>query len=190
MFPWAIPQPTETVKWRRINRDVRNGIRTGALPPGQPLPTQEEIKAAYECSFTPIQKAASVLTADGLIREKRSSGTIVTDDAVEKLRQLDAAEVNPTDRVPTPETQEPDEDNGSDVEVRQRPLPYPTSVSDADWAQWPEVDVYLSDRVAFLFPNGQVTEGILGILHQDGQKEHHPLGGTLFVFHPPPPQDA
>jgi GntR family transcriptional regulator, transcriptional repressor for pyruvate dehydrogenase complex len=63
-------------------------IRSGALQPGQRLPTEQDLVAALGVSRTVIREAMSALKADGLITTRQGSGAFVSDDAARRPFRL------------------------------------------------------------------------------------------------------
>jgi GntR family transcriptional regulator len=61
----------------RIQRDLRNDIASGRLPPGAPLPTEHELREAYGVSRITVTKALDGLRSGGLIISRRGVGSFV-----------------------------------------------------------------------------------------------------------------
>lgn len=71
---------TQTIpRYRQLANDLRQQIDTGALKPGDTLPTEYELCAAHKISRHTAREALRLLSEDGLIARKRGIGTIVTD---------------------------------------------------------------------------------------------------------------
>ncbi len=66
---------------RRIVDDVRAQIRSGALKPGDRLPSIAGLQQQYECSDTPVKAALSTLHTLGLIEGHQGRANFVTDEA-------------------------------------------------------------------------------------------------------------
>jgi GntR family histidine utilization transcriptional repressor len=62
----------------RIVRELGARIISGELAPGQPVPSEAELMAAYKCSRMTVYKAMSELSSRGLIARKRGSGSVVS----------------------------------------------------------------------------------------------------------------
>lgn len=62
---------------RRIHDDMSSRITSGALKPGDRLPTEAELMQAYGCSRMTAYKALSQLQAAGLIERRRKAGSFV-----------------------------------------------------------------------------------------------------------------
>lgn len=63
---------------QRIIEDIRAGISSGQLKPGDKLPTQAQLAAQYGCSETPVKQALAILEALGLVEGHQGKGTFVT----------------------------------------------------------------------------------------------------------------
>ena len=58
---------------------LREGILSGELPPGTPLPGEEALGREYDVSRITVRRAFSVLEGEGLILRQRGRGTFVHD---------------------------------------------------------------------------------------------------------------
>jgi DNA-binding transcriptional regulator YhcF (GntR family) len=92
MYAWQSKPRLDDLLWAHIRRDVRAAIARGHLPPGDRTPTEKQFEQAYQCSRSTVRTALEKLANDGLIIKRRSSGTIVAPDALEKLRRLELLE--------------------------------------------------------------------------------------------------
>jgi GntR family transcriptional regulator len=63
--------------YQQIADDLRGKIRTGALSPGQQLPTELDLRQEYSASRNTIRDAIKRLTSLGLVETKPGQGTFV-----------------------------------------------------------------------------------------------------------------
>ena len=61
-----------------VARRLRHSIESGALKPGEQLPTQQELSAAYGVSRPVIREAISLLKSDGLVTAQQGRGQFVS----------------------------------------------------------------------------------------------------------------
>ncbi|WNO54209.1 UTRA domain-containing protein [Stakelama saccharophila] len=61
----------------RIRRDVEARILSGALGPGDRLPTEQALMADYGCARMTVSKALGALAAAGLIERRKRAGSFV-----------------------------------------------------------------------------------------------------------------
>jgi GntR family transcriptional regulator len=71
----------------QLERFLREGIETGRFPPHSTLPTEQDLQEHFELSRTPIRQAIGKLVADGLVRRRRSQGTVVLPQPFEESLQ-------------------------------------------------------------------------------------------------------
>jgi DNA-binding GntR family transcriptional regulator len=64
--------------YRQIARDLRQQIESGALPPGEKLPTEQQLSEKYEASRNTIRDAIKWLTSRTLVETRAGQGTFVT----------------------------------------------------------------------------------------------------------------
>lgn len=64
-------------KYQRIASELREEIKTGLLPPGQMLPTEEQLTLRFSASRQTVRQALSILVDEGLISKQRGSGSRV-----------------------------------------------------------------------------------------------------------------
>lgn len=65
--------------YRRIAHDLRQRIQAGDLTPGEQLPTELELREAYEASRNTIRDAIKWLTTNGLVESRAGQGTFVVE---------------------------------------------------------------------------------------------------------------
>jgi GntR family transcriptional regulator len=70
----------------QLRRKLEQDIRSGALPPGAPLPSEREIAEICDVSRVTVRKAVQSLVRDGFIVQRRGSGTAVARQ-VERVEQ-------------------------------------------------------------------------------------------------------
>jgi len=63
--------------WRRIADDLERAIATGEFAAGERLPGEVEIAMRYGVNRHTVRRAISELSARGLVRAARGSGTFV-----------------------------------------------------------------------------------------------------------------
>jgi GntR family transcriptional regulator len=68
-------------KYRQIADDLREQISAGALRPGDQLPTEPQLAAAYGASRSTIRLAVGMLTTNGLVETRQGMGTFVRQPA-------------------------------------------------------------------------------------------------------------
>lgn len=66
-----------TPMYLRIAQDIRSQIASGALKPGDRLPSASELMAKYETSTTAVRGAMIVLRGEGLIVGRQGKGVYV-----------------------------------------------------------------------------------------------------------------
>lgn len=65
--------------WRQIEEGVRRLVATGALGPGDSVPSVRELARQFRINPATVAKAYQRLTADGLLLIRRGEGTFVAD---------------------------------------------------------------------------------------------------------------
>ncbi len=63
--------------YRQIARDLRQQIESGALPPGEKLPTEQQLSEKYDASRNTIRDAIKWLTSRTLVETRPGQGTFV-----------------------------------------------------------------------------------------------------------------
>ena len=69
-------QPMDDL-FRSIQRDLQRQIRSGELPEGAKLPSENELCARYSVSRPTAQRALNELAADGVVVRQKGRGTFV-----------------------------------------------------------------------------------------------------------------
>ena len=69
-------------KYFQISRDVVSRIQKGTLPPGSPVPSENEIIEKYKVSNTTARKALHELEKEGWVTRVKGKGTFVRDFTV------------------------------------------------------------------------------------------------------------
>jgi GntR family transcriptional regulator len=64
--------------YRQIEADLRDRIRSGALPPGAQVAPEPELMAEHRVSRATVRQALAGLVAEGLLEIRRGLGTYVT----------------------------------------------------------------------------------------------------------------
>jgi GntR family transcriptional regulator len=64
--------------YRQIEAEIRDRIRSGALPPGSQVAPEPELMAEHGVSRATVRQALAGLVADGLLEIRRGLGTYVT----------------------------------------------------------------------------------------------------------------
>lgn len=70
---------------------IAGEIDSGALKPGERLPTEQEMMLAFGVSRTVIREAVAALRADGRVITRQGSGAFVAADSSQRPFRLDAA---------------------------------------------------------------------------------------------------
>jgi GntR family transcriptional regulator len=63
--------------YRQIARDLRQQIESGTLPPGEKLPTEQQLSERYQASRNTIRDAIKWLTSRALVETRPGQGTFV-----------------------------------------------------------------------------------------------------------------
>lgn len=75
--PHPLPVDLDTPLYEQIRRDLEQQIRSGALKPGDQLPSEAELQKMYSVSRTPIRQALDALETAGLIYRAQGRGSFV-----------------------------------------------------------------------------------------------------------------
>ena len=70
---------------QRIRTEMESRILSGALGPGDKLPSELELMAHYGCSRMTVNKALSTLADAGLIQRRKRAGTVVAQRRTESM---------------------------------------------------------------------------------------------------------
>jgi GntR family histidine utilization transcriptional repressor len=62
---------------QRIRADIEAEIRSGALSPGDRIPTEHELMQRYGCARMTVHQAISRLVGEGLIERRKKAGSFV-----------------------------------------------------------------------------------------------------------------
>jgi GntR family transcriptional regulator len=69
-------------KYFQISREIISMIQRGSLPPGSPVPSENDIIAKYEVSNTTARKALHEMEKEGWVTRVKGKGTFVRDYTV------------------------------------------------------------------------------------------------------------
>lgn len=72
--------------YMQLQRQIEDAIKDGTLKSGAPLPSERKIAQISEISRVTVRKAVQALVDDGLVIQKRGSGTFISESA-EALNQ-------------------------------------------------------------------------------------------------------
>lgn len=75
------PPTPRRARYQEVAAALRADIRDGRLDAGAPLPTEHELTARFQVSRFTVREALRALAADGLVRRRRGSGTVVAADS-------------------------------------------------------------------------------------------------------------
>jgi GntR family transcriptional regulator of arabinose operon len=73
----AVPNPSNTPKYRKVYEDLFSAIKTGAFQPGDRLPSEAELGKHYNTSRITVAKAVNELQQKGWVTRRAGSGTHV-----------------------------------------------------------------------------------------------------------------
>jgi GntR family transcriptional regulator len=78
-------QPTDKFvpHYYRLESHLREGIRSGTLRPGDPIPPESHLSQKFGVSRTTVRQALSRLVYEGLITRQRGRGSFVTEPRLE-----------------------------------------------------------------------------------------------------------
>jgi GntR family transcriptional regulator len=79
---------TSGPRYVQLRKRIEQGIQTGLLAPGAPLPAEREIAALTGVSRVTVRRAIQDLVAAGAVIQKQGSGSFVTDAAVRVEQSL------------------------------------------------------------------------------------------------------
>jgi len=72
----------------RLESHLREGIRSGALKPGNPIPAESHLCRQFSVSRTTVRQALSRLVYDGLIERHRGRGSFVAEPRLEHTKMF------------------------------------------------------------------------------------------------------
>ena len=67
--------------WKQVANAIGDAIRSGMLPPGEPLPSVREMSALQDVPVGTLQHALAVLADEGLLVVRQGRTAVVADDA-------------------------------------------------------------------------------------------------------------
>ena len=77
-------------RYQQVADDLRTAIKRGEYPAGSPLPSQPELARRYGLNQTSINRAMTVLRAEGLVRVEHGRGAFVQEvPTVKRVRRID-----------------------------------------------------------------------------------------------------
>jgi GntR family transcriptional regulator len=85
----ASPDPM----YKQVTDQIRDGIATGALQPGEKLPSIRELAKALDISVITTKRAYMDLEQEGLIMTRAGMGSFVAEVDHQQLRQDKLAEI-------------------------------------------------------------------------------------------------
>ena len=93
-------EPVRTLqRYEHVAERLAGEIRSGALAPGQRLPSERELARRMEVGRASVREAIAALQVQGVIETRPGSGSFVAPDAVERLPAPSALphDASPTD---------------------------------------------------------------------------------------------
>jgi len=72
----------EGVKARRVYLALREDISNGLHAVNSPLPGEQKLAAAFAVSRVTVRRALDALCAEGIVKRRAGSGTVVCDSAI------------------------------------------------------------------------------------------------------------
>lgn len=75
----ALPRNAGIPLYYQLKTILREQIRSGALKPGQKLPNEEQLAAAYRVSLITVRRTLADLAAEGFLRRMQGRGTFVAE---------------------------------------------------------------------------------------------------------------
>jgi DNA-binding GntR family transcriptional regulator len=74
-------EPGQRARYLQLAAELRADIADGRLKTGDLMPTESQLTTRFGVSRFTVREALRQLAIDGLVRRKRGSGTIITDDS-------------------------------------------------------------------------------------------------------------
>src|SRR5713101_712882 len=84
-----------TAKYQQIADRLRDQIDSGALQPGERLPSEPELVRTFDASRNTVRLALALLTNQGLVVTRQGLGTFVTEEAKPFTALLSKINVQP-----------------------------------------------------------------------------------------------
>ena len=75
---------TDVAKYQNVINWINENIDSGALKPGERIPSENELCARFGLSRQTIRHAIARMAEDGLLESRQGSGTYVADQRAEK----------------------------------------------------------------------------------------------------------
>ena len=79
----SVDPKSATPLYIQIKQQVRMAVATGALRPGDRVPTVRDLATDLRINFNTVARAYREMQSEGLLNSTRGSGTFVSDDAAE-----------------------------------------------------------------------------------------------------------
>lgn len=95
---------SSTPLYRQLASSLRDGIESGALRPGDPLPTEQSLSHDLGLGVSTVRSAYALLVKEGLVARRRGRGTFVAKARLDRrLTSLYnfSAEIRASGRVPS-----------------------------------------------------------------------------------------
>ncbi len=81
---WAIDKRLPTPAYLQLHAHLVSSIESGAWPPGEALPSERDLAAALGLSRMTVRRAFEEVARDGLLEQRRGSGTYVRSRRLEQ----------------------------------------------------------------------------------------------------------
>lgn len=79
----AIERGGGVALWRQIARSLGEEIRSGAVPPGSRLPTEQQLARRFGVNRHTVRRALGALVQQGMVRVEQGRGAFVQEEAIE-----------------------------------------------------------------------------------------------------------
>lgn len=73
---------------QQIEEELTKAIKDGTYPPGEKLPTENELCGIFNVSRTAVREAVKSLSAKGLVSVKRGSGVFITEMSIKNTSEI------------------------------------------------------------------------------------------------------